>query len=356
MYDNRLVTPVRKSDFQNLHVDQVMTNQAMEFIQNDNMFMAIRDVTRINVSQATGILSVLDPDDLNRDEMQPRGPSAIAERAGFGFIDVHYKTDARSLEYDVNAAQAAGASPGRNPSLVVPWALAYKAKIHIERLFSAAIFVSGNWYRVVTGASSDGSDSGTAMNRKYWNDPTNDPIPPLMEEIDIFLKNNGVLPTSLRLGRNAFTGIATNPLLRAQVALMLGGATRDVLGNSAVTVSQLSALITSLLGTGQQFNVSVSSAVYNAAVKGATRNNTAIVPGKDGLLAFDAPGSSTDGTVPTGFGRAVFTGVAADGMQVRSYDAPWAGPGGSQASVIDLYNGFVIVDNRLGTYLSGIVE
>lgn len=349
-----LITPVRKSDFQNLHVDQVMTNQAMEFIQNDQSFLAVRDITTIKVSQPSGILSVLDPDDLNRDEMQLRGPTAPAEKAGFGYLNVNYTTDARSLEYDVNAAQAAGASPGRNPQLVVPWALSYKAKIHMERLLATKIFVSGNWYRVVTGASSDGSDSGTAMNRKYWNDPTNDPIPAILEEMSIFRKRTGVSPTSLRFGADSYIGIASNPNVRAQVALTVGGVSREGLGAPPVTTSQLSALLSSLMM--QPIAVSFSAAIYNAANKGEARNYGYIIPSTDALLAYDAPGESTDGTVPTGFGRCIFTGVTADGMQVRSFDAPWAGPGGSQASVIDLYNGYVIVDNRYGTYFTGITQ
>ena len=84
---------IRKSDFSNLHVDQIVTNQAMEFWQTDDRFLAVKDVPVINVDQPSGILSVLDRDDLNRDEVALRGRGAQAEKAGFKFKDVTYKTD-----------------------------------------------------------------------------------------------------------------------------------------------------------------------------------------------------------------------------------------------------------------------
>ena len=48
--------------------------------------------------------------------------------------------------------------------------------------------------------------------------------------------------------------------------------------------------------------------------------------------------------------------VAPNGFQVRTFPRPEIGAGGSTASVLDIYNGFLIVDNQLATYLSGMSQ
>lgn len=345
-----MLATIRKTDYSNTHVDQIVTNQAMAFFQNDDAFIAVKDVPAILVDAPSGILSVLDRDDLNRDEVAARSAQGQAEKAGFGFKDVIYKTDARSLEYDLNAAQQSGASAGRDPSKVIPMALAYKAKLHTEIRLAIDIFASSKWFRTVTGAGADGADAGdhSAQNRKKWSDPTADAIAALRYEIDIFIILTGMIPTNLRLGRQLFTAIANNPLTRAQVSVMVGGTSQTATFTPPATAAQLS----QLLG----LKVSVSSAVKNTANKGATAaTNAFIVPAADGLLSYDAPTQYTDGQTPTGFARVVYQGLAPDGFQVRTFERPEIGPGGSMASVLDIYNGFIVVDKMMGTYLTGMI-
>lgn len=343
-----MLTNVRKSDYSNLRVDRVMSAQAMEFFQTDDRFLAVKDVPLLKVDEPAGILSVLDTDDLNRDEVQVRGRESEAEKAGFKYKDVTFKTDERSLEYDLNAAQLAGAlKQGRDPSKVIPWALAYKANIHTEVRF-ASLWAGASWYRTVTGNATDGSDSGTAMNRKLWSDATNDPIAAIRKEADIFLQRTGMLATSIRFGRSLFTAIATNPLVRAQVAVTVGAAATVAMYTSPATIQQLSALL--------GLKVSVGSAVRNTAGKNLTATNAFIIPAFDALMTFDAPAQVIDTSTPTGFARLAFTGLAPDGFQVRTFERPEIGAGGSMASVLDIYNGFLIVDNKLGTYFSAMAS
>lgn len=343
-----MLASVRKADYTNTHVDVIVTNQAMEFFQNDTNFLAVRDVPVILVDQPSGILSVLDRTDLNRDEVKARGIMSQAEKAGFAFKDLTYKTDARSLEYDINAAQQAGASAGRDPSKVIPMALAYKAKIHTETRFVTDIFKAAAWYRAVTGASTDGSDTGTAMNRAYWSLATSDPIAALRYEKDIFLLQTGMPATNLRLGQQLYTAIANNPLVRAQVAVTIAGVSQTASFTPPASVDQLSALL--------GLKVSVSQAIVNTATYGSPEANAFIVPSKSALLSYDVPSQYTNGQVPTAFARVVFQALAADGFQVRDFMRPEIGPGGSQAKVLDIYNGFLVVDNKLATYFANMAQ
>lgn len=345
-----MLTRFKKSDFRNTHVDVLVTNQAMTFLQTDDRFLGVRDVPLLLVQEQSGILSVLDTDDLNRDEVKQRGRQSEAEKAGFGYKDVPYKTDERSLEYDLNAAQAAGASPGRNPADVIPWALAYKGNLHIETRFSTTLWKNdATWYRVVTGAAADNAGTDQAKDRVYWSDITKDPIPALRQEVDIFLKRTGMLPTKLRLGRELFTTLANHPLVRAQVAVMAsGGSSATASFTPPATEMQLSALI--------GVPVSVGSAIQNLAGRGLPANNSFILPSKSALLTYDAPQRIVTENTPTGFARIAFNKLAPEGFQVRRFPRPEIGPGGSEAHVLDLYFGFVIVDNKMGTYFHNMAQ
>lgn len=334
---------VRKSDYHNLRIDPLVTAQAMQFFQTDDRFLGVRDVPLLRVDVPSGILSVLDTDDLNRDEVKKRTSDAEAEKAGFKYKDVLFKTDERSIEYDVNAAKMAGASRGRDPSKVIPFALAYKANIHTEVRFSDLWKNDTTWARVVTGAVADGADGGAAMNRVFWSDPTKDPIAAIRLEVDIFLKRTGMLPTKIRFGRQLFTAIATHPLVRAQVAVTVSG------GGSATasfTPPATEAQLATLLG----MRVSVGSSIRNLALEGLPANNDFIVPPKSALMTYDAPQQVITPETPTGFARLAFTGLSPDGFQVRTFLRPEIGAGGSTASVLDIYNGFLIVDNKMGTF------
>lgn len=338
-----MLIQIKKSDYKNLRVDPLLTAQAMQFFQTDERFLGVRDVPLMKVDAPAGILSVLDRADLNRDEVAKRTTDAEAKKAGFKFKDVTFKTDERSLEYDVNAARMAGASPGRDPSKVVPFALAYKANIHTEVRFKDLWKNDATWYRVVTGAAADNAGTATAKNRKYWSDVTADPVKAIREEVDIFLKRSGMLPTSIRFGRELFTTVATHPNVRAQVAVTVsGGGSTTAQFTPPATEAQLSALL--------GLRVSVGSAIQNLAGENIAENNDFILPSTSALLTYDAPSQIVTPDTPTSFARLAYTGLSPDGFQVRTFDRPEIGPGGSKASVLDIYNGFLIVDNVLGTY------
>lgn len=350
------------SDIRFVGTNPIATRQAMEFWQSNTGFVAVRDVPLILVSAPAGKLSILDQDVLNIDDVQLRAKQASeADKSTLGFLTVDYKTDERALEFDVSASieKQIAAEVGTSTSVTVPRALALKANIHTEGRFSA-LWSAASWYRTVTGAAADGADNvgSTAQDRVFWSDVTKDPIAALRQEIDLFLIRTGLLPTNLRLGRKLFTTVASHPLVRAQVALMIAGSSAIAGMTMVATEAQLS----QLLGV----KVSVSSGIRNTAKQGLAATNEFIVNPDDALLTFDTPGSFTaqnsdDGSPPvvdmgspTGFARVAWTGVAPQGFQIRSFARPEIGAGGSMAHVLDLFQGYVIVNPKFGTFFDGM--
>lgn len=338
----------------------IVTRQAMEFFQSADGFVAIRDVPLIRVPVASGLLAVVKQEYLNRDDVKLRSSSpAEAEKTTIGVGTVAFSTDSRALEYVLTAEDAAkiGYEYGMDVPSLIPRALGMKANIHTEGRFSA-LLTAAKWYRTITGAGADsGGEGTTAMNRIKWSDVTVNPVIGINAEKRIFLLNNGVMPTNLRLGYQAFEDLASHPLIRAQIALTIGGASQVALYTPTASVAQLSALF--------GLNVSVSWGVKNTSDIDGSPTNAFIVAQSDALLTYDGGGTydATMGvggqpqvslTGSTGFARVAWTGVAADGFGIRQVNREAIGAGGSQSWILDLFQGFCIVDPKFGTYYSGM--
>ncbi len=341
----------------------VVTNQAMEFFQSNEGFVALTGVPMITVPAMSGQLALIKQEYLNRDEVALRTSSmSEAEKGTIGVGTVPYVTDERALEYILSASDAArmGYEFGANVPALIPKALAFKANIHIEGLFSV-LWSSSSWYRTVTGnAANSGSDGTTAMNRKFFADATANPIDAILAEKRIFLLRTGMMPNALRLGYQLYETLASHPLVRAQVAVTVGGTTQATLFTPRASVEQLSALL--------GMKVSVSWGVKNTSNLDGTPINAFIIDPADALMTFDAGGEYTANSnnggppsvalgAPTGFARVVWDGVAPNGFQIRGpIDRQVIGSGGSRSWILDLYQGFVVVDPNFGTFFNNMIS
>lgn len=340
----------------------IVTRQAMEFFQSQEGFVSVKDVPLIRVPVASGKLAVVKQEYINRDEVKLRSSQpAEAEKATLGVGTVDFSTDSRALEYVLTAEDASkiGYEYGMDVPALIPRALAMKANIHTEGRFSS-LWSSSSWYRTVTGvasASESSSEGTTAMSRTHWDDATKNPALAIAAEKRIFLLRNGVMPTNLRLGYRLFETIATHPLIRAQIALTVGGSSQAALYTPMATVAQLSALF--------GLNVSVSWGVKNTSDVDGTVTNSFIVNMDDALMTYDGGGTydatmgmngqpSVSLTGSTGFARVAWTGVAPDGFQIREINREAIGAGGSQSWILDLFQGYCIVDSKFGTFFDGM--
>lgn len=340
--------------------DPIVSSQAMEFWQNDSMFIANRSLPVIYVPAESGKLTIVDQGSLNRDDLGKRSSEhSEAPTSSLKITTVDYDTDTRAVQFVLSAKDSAnlGYKYGANVPQIVPKALGLKANIHTEVRF-ASLLTSGNAYRTISGAGADsGSEGTTTMNRIYWSTKTTDPVPGIFAEKRLFLLNAGVPATTLRCGYKAFEALATNPYVRQQI---LGGSVSSVMMLPIATEAQLS----TLLG----LKVVVSQGVKNTAAEGIATSNSFIVTPEDALLSFDAEGAEataamgeTGPTVnlngqPTGLARVVYNGVTPTGMSVRNVDRPEIGAYGSTSWIMDISQGFVIVNSKMLTLFDGISQ
>jgi hypothetical protein len=338
-----------------LYVDIPQTGIAVRRFQTATNFLAPFLAPRQVVKKPTGLYTVWRMGDLNRDELALRGPSAPPATSSFNRDLATYKTDARSLAYDLNAAAQAAADVDSDPSVIIPMALAYKALISAEIRVANTFFTSTAWYRTVTGVASGaspGADGATTGTRVYIDDDTVDPVKMIADEI----RRQGLLtgqdPIAMVFGRKFWNGLRNNAKVRAQLTT---GTTPVILQRPA-SLDQM-AMLLELQWCG------VSKAVYNTKLENETPSNSLIVPADAALLYF-APGAggrdvdaqlNVGAEQPSALARFVWDGVAMDGMQVRVFPDQNAGPGGSMRSVIDVYHGYGVITKEMGTLFTGMV-
>jgi hypothetical protein len=359
--------------FGNNYVDEIQTGIAVRRIQSDERFVAPMMVPKLMVNKPSGLYPVFNSGDLNRDELQPRGPTAPAQKAGWRTSNKLFDTDARSLEYDLNDAQVAASDIEINPEITIPTVLAYKANLHLERrmaeeFFSVSGGVSTVWYRTVTGAGSDSASEGTtAMNRIYMDNASADPIAAFSAEARILSKRTGASKKQMGLvfGAILWEKVRNSAKVKSQIVGVAGSS----IGNALIAMARQAELEEFARLIGVRY-CAVSEAIYNAKVmtSDATErpDNQYIVPEASALLFVNpVAGMETANAImtpttpqPPAFARAVWSGVSGangEGVQIRRFRKEDAGPGGSWAHVIDVYNGFVVVTDEAGTLFTGMV-
>ncbi|MBA3421655.1 MAG: hypothetical protein H0U12_07150 [Thermoleophilaceae bacterium] len=339
--------------FGSLYVDVPQTGVAVRRIQNDKKFVAARMIPKLVVLKPSGLYPTIVSGDLNRDEMEARSPSAPAQKAGWRRVMKRFETDARSLRYDLNDADAAGADVETNPDILIPRILGYKALLHMERRMVGKFFAAGVWERNITGGGADAALDTNAVTRLYMDNAAADPIEAFTDEIRRLCLRAGCDPMELglTLGNKLWHKIRNHAKVKSQIVGLAGGA----IGNAVIAMARQAEApeLARLLGIR---DVLVGTAIHNTKALALdvadVPTNAAIVPEEDALLYVNpytgdegaSPLMSLDNEQPAAFCRPVWNGVASgEGVQIRRVRDEHAGPGGSWSHVIDVYNGFEVV-------------
>lgn len=340
--------------FGQLYVDVPQTGIAVRRIQSDKKFVAARMIPKLKVLKPSGKYPVIVSGDLNRDEMDVRGPTGTTPKGGWRRVLRDFTTDARALRYDLNDAEAAGADVETNPEILIPRVLGYKALLHMELRMKNKFFAAGVWTRNITGGGADAGLETDAVTRLFIDNAAADPIEAFTDEIRRLCLRVGCDPMDigLTLGNLLWHKIRNHAKVKSQIVGVAGGA----IGNALVAMARQAEApeLARLLGIRE---VLVGTAIHNTALMTsdatALPTNTAIIPEEDALLYVNPytgdengdAGMTLDNEQPAAFFRAVWNGVASgEGVQVRRVRDELAGPSGSWAHVIDVYNGFEVVD------------
>lgn len=336
-----------------LYTDAVLTRAAVANFQKDARFVAAKAFPRMIVDKPSGLYDKVKTGDLNRDEMEKRGPNSTAAVSKIGYEQAQYSVPTESIAYELNDTARKAANVSRDPSKIIPRVLALKASIRLERMLAQKFLTlaTNPWYRTITGGASDSVTAGPASTRKYFNSTSTDLVAAILQEASEMSDNCGQDPDAMLFSRDAWIAFRTNDSVLA--ALTVAGV--PVSRNRPATMQEVASLL-------ELSYVGVSKATYNTALANLDESNAKIVPAGTALLYVrgsdgDDPGEWTDEMPVAGACQVWADGAGnREGLRIRRFRNEMAGSGGSDRSEMDTFRDYGTVNAKMGTFFTGMVS
>ena len=175
-----------------VHVDAVLTNISVAYIQNQNNFMSTRVFPIIPVDKKSDKYYIYTQNDWFRDEAQVRPPSTESAGSGWTLSTTNYSCESFALHKDVDNQVLANADAPLNLFREAAEFLTQKMLLRMELQWVSDYFATSIWDSNVTPVST-------------WDDYTNsDPIDDVELGKETMLQNTGFEPNTLVLGYQVF--------------------------------------------------------------------------------------------------------------------------------------------------------
>lgn len=262
-----------------VHVDAVLTNLSIAYLQNPANFIASRVFPNVPVAKQSDRYFTFDRGDFNRNEAKKRAPGAESAGGGFKLDNTPtYYADVWAFHKDLPWQTVANADAVIDLSASANDYVMHKMLIAKEIDWVSNYFTGGIW-----AFDWDGVASGPAGNQVIqWSDYTNsDPISNIRDAKTRVLERTGYEPNKLTLGQKVYDKLVDHPDIVDRVKYS-GGVGN---GNPArVNRQTLAALF-------EVEEILISKAIQNTAnetVAGGTETSSFIV-GNHALLTYSPP-------------------------------------------------------------------
>lgn len=185
-----------------VHVDAVLSNISVAYMQDEMNFIAGRVFPTVPVEKKTDVYFTFDKNDLLRDEMQRRAPGDESAGSGYGLSTASYSCDVFALHKDVDDQTRANSDNPLNPDRDATMFLTQQALLKREIQWVTDFFTTGKWGTSVVGDT----------NFEYWSDyAASDPITDIDTGITTVMQNTGRRPNTLVLGYQTYTKLRRHP-------------------------------------------------------------------------------------------------------------------------------------------------
>lgn len=283
---------------EDVHVNELLTEIAVAFIQSDEKFVATKVFPRVGVMKQTGLFAQFDRGDFMRPEMKIRRP--MTESAGGGYrvtTTSSYACDVWSLHKDVSNQEKANQSDPFNADKNAATYLAMQDLLTREAQFATNFFTTGLW----TG-STTGTDLAAGTDFTAWDNVASTPIEDVNDQMAEVESNTGQLPNVLVINRRSWFGLKNHPDIVDRIKHV---------SKESITTDMVANLM-------ELERILVSGGASNTAGEGLTATTDYQI-GNHALLAYAAPN-------PDPFGPSAGYTFAWDGLE-----------GGSDAVRIDTF-------------------
>ena len=260
-----------------VHVDAVLTNMSVAYMQEADSFVASRVFPTINVAKQSDLYYVYDQASFYRDQAKVRADGTESAGSGYGLSTASYSSLVWALHKDIGDQVRSNSDSPLDPDMDATRFLTHQMLIRQERDWASNYFTTSVW----------GTDSTPST---LWSASGSDPIGDIETGKNTVMSNTGYLPNTLVLSYNTYSILKNHP---------------DIVDRYKYTSAEsISAdLMARLFEVDRIF---VMKGVFNSAAEGASASYSQIGD-KDALLCYVAPAPGLM-TVSAGYNM-VWTGV-----------------------------------------------
>lgn len=278
-----------------LHVDTLLSDVAMVYLQNPGNFAFPKVFPIVPVTKQSDLYKTFSKGDMNRRGMKKRARSTKAARYTFGSSNTRYNCDVKAEAYAINDQDRGNADPVMMLETRGARFLSQQAMIEQEAVFSENFLVTGVWDKGLVGTAGT-AVAGTSF--KKWSDALSTPIEDFRAARTLILQNTGFAPNKATLTKDTWDQLVDHPDLIDRIKY---GQTP---GSPAIVTRQgLAALF-------ELDEVIVTEAVYNTTPEGEAAVMDFIAKGS-ALLSY-APAAASVETPSAGY-TFQWTGMPNDG-------------------------------------------
>ena len=246
-----------------VHVDQILTNMSVAYIQNASMFVATKVFPVVTVQKQSDKYYTYPKGAWFRDEAEVRADGTEASGSGYGQSTDNYSCDVYAHKKDIGDQVRANADAPLSPDLDAVTFVSQRLMLRQEVQWVTDTFATGKW----------GTDASFTTPTQWSTYTSSDPITDIETGKTTILKNTGFLPNKLVLGYEVYTKLKHHPDIVDRIS---GGATaaNPALGSDA--------LLARIFGVDE---VIIPMAIKNTGKEGEA-DSFGFTHGKHALLCY----------------------------------------------------------------------
>lgn len=242
-----------------VHVDAILTNMSVAYMQEADSFVASRVFPTVNVAKQSDKYFTYSQADFYRDQAKVRADGTESAGSGYGLSTATYSSAVWALHKDIGDQVRANSDAPLDPDMDATRFLTHQMLIRQERDWATNFFTTSVW----------GTDSTPST---LWSASGSDPIGDIETGKNTILSNTGYLANTLVLSYKAYSVLKNHS---------------DFVDRFKYTSAEsiTPELIARLVEVDRVF---VMKGVYNSAAEGASATY-AQIGDKDALLCYVAP-------------------------------------------------------------------
>ncbi|MDD2230537.1 MAG: hypothetical protein PHY48_14145 [Candidatus Cloacimonetes bacterium] len=321
---------------QQVHIDKVLTNLSVKYVQDASNFIAGQVFPMVPVAKQSDLFYTYQREDWFRDDAQLRAMGTESVGGDYELGTDTYYAQRYAFHKNVYDEERANSDDPLSPDADATMFVTDKILLNKENNWARTFFRAGVWATDLTGAAVAAAPNQVV----FWDDYLNsDPIIDISERSTTIAEVTGKEPNTLVLGRRVYNALKHHP---------------DIIDR--IRFSQKGVVTTDLMA--ELFDVDrilVANAIQNVANKGQNAQMQYIL-GNNALLCYTAPSAglrmASAGYTFTWTG---LMGSAAWGGRINRIPNPLLGIGTERIEVELCYDMKVIAAD-MGVLFSNIVR